>query len=57
MSFSLSDCQQEASPSVLAGSPSFVGDTLAETWDLPGSATCLPPTRAAPFYLGAPTQL
>lgn len=34
-----------------------MGDALAETWDLPGSATCLPRTTVAPFYLGALKQL
>jgi len=33
------------------------GDALAETWDLSGSATCLPCTPAALFYLGALRQV
>lgn len=49
VSFFPSYCQQEASPSDLVGSPGFMGDALADTQDLSGSAACLPHTAAAPF--------
>lgn len=52
-SFLPSDCQQEASPSFPAGSPGFVRDTLAETWDLTGSGFWFPHILVTPFFLGA----
>lgn len=50
-SFFPSDCQQGASPSV-PGSPGFVRDAFAGTWDLTGFGSWLPHTLVAPFSLG-----